>query len=358
MKKIKCPDCGREFQPTRSGYDLILQQVRNEEFQAEIDAYKKAIDAEKEVAIREIRVQTLREAEQKIAILQESSRAREHQLERKNYESSEHYRNVIAEKDQMIQDLRNFQTRLSTKMVGESLELHCEAAFNQLRTSAFPDAYFEKDNDITEGSKGDYIYREVDESGVELLSIMFEMKNESAQTLKKRKNEDFFKELDKDRKQKKCEYAVLVSMLELDNEFYNCGIADVSYRYPKMYVVRPQCFITIISILRNAALNTLAYKKEVARIKARNIDMEALEINMENFKDSFGRNYQLASDKFSKAIEEIDKTILMLQKTKADLLSSGNNLRIANEKAQDLTIEKLTKPKTAKSRKKTTKSGK
>lgn len=237
-------------------------------------------------------------------------------------------------------------------MVGESLEQHCESAFNSIRTTAFPNAQFEKDNDIQTGSKGDYIYREVDNNGTEIISIMFEMKNQSDTTSTKKKNEDFFKELDKDRRQKKCEYAVLVSMLEMSSDFYNAGIVDVSYRFPKMYVVRPQCFIPIITILRNAALNTMAYKQELALVKSRQIDIATLELEMEDFKEKFGTNFRRASDKFDKAIEEIDKTIATLQKVKEDLLSSGNNLRLANDKAQALTIQRLTKGKTAGRRKK------
>ncbi len=351
MKKIKCPHCGEEFKPTRSGYDLILQQVRNEEFQNEIYEYRRAMEEEKEFAIKEARTQVMHSSQVSIAQMKETLRKAEYDSEKRMRDMENYYQRKLREKDEEIVEIRDFKARQSTKMLGESLELHCETEFNRLRSAGFPNAYFEKDNDIKDGSKGDYIYREFDDSGVEILSVMFEMKNECDLTRTKRKNEDFFKELDKDRRQKKCEYAVLVSMLELDNDFYNAGIADVSYRFPKMYVVRPQCFITIISILRSAALNTLSYKKELAIVKNRNIDMATFEIEMENFKSKFGRNFQLANDKFNKAIEEIDKTIVMLQKTKADLLSSGNNLRLANEKAQALTIEKLTKPKQKKSSK-------
>lgn len=345
MKKIRCPHCGEEFKPTRSGYDLILQQVRNEEFQNEISSYKKVIDDEKEFAIREAKAQIMHTAQVSIAHLKESLHTLEIDSKEQLRNKDDYYLNLLKEKDDEISKLSDFRVRQSTKMIGESLELHCEAEFNRLRAAGFPNAYFEKDNDAKFGSKGDCIYREFDESGIEILSIMFEMKNESDKTASKRKNEDFFKELDKDRRQKKCEFAVLVSMLELENEFYNAGIADVSYRFTKMFVVRPQCFITIISILRSAALNTLRYKKELALVKSRNVDMATFELEMEDFKSKFGRNFQLANDKFNKAIDEIDKTIAMLQKTKADLLSSSNNLRLANEKAQALTIEKLTKPK-------------
>lgn len=351
MKKIRCPHCGEEFKPTRSGYDLILQQVRNEEFQSEIAEYRRTIEDEKALAIKEARAQIMHSSQVSISQLQETLRKAERDSERRIRDMEDYYKRRLREKNEEILEIRDFKARQSTKMIGESLEEHCETEFNRLRSAGFPNAYFEKDTDIKSGSKGDYIYREFDDSGVEILSVMFEMKNECDLTKTKHKNEDFFKELDKDRRQKKCEYAVLVSMLELDNDFYNAGIADVSYRFPKMYVVRPQCFITIISILRSAALNTLSYKKELALVKNRNVDMATFEIEMESFKSKFGRNFQLANDKFNKAIEEIDKTISMLQKTKADLLSSGNNLRLANEKAQALTIEKLTRQKQRKSNK-------
>lgn len=351
MKKIRCPHCGEEFKPTRSGYDLILQQVRNEEFQSEIAEYRRTIEDEKALAIKEARAQIMHSSQVSISQLQETLRKAERDSEKRIRDMEDYYERRLREKNEEILEIRDFKARQSTKMIGESLEAHCETEFNRLRSAGFPNAYFEKDTDIKSGSKGDYIYREFDDSGVEILSVMFEMKNECDLTKTKHKNEDFFKELDKDRRQKKCEYAVLVSMLELDNDFYNAGIADVSYRFPKMYVVRPQCFITIISILRSAALNTLSYKKELALVKNRNVDMATFEIEMESFKSKFGRNFQLANDKFNKAIEEIDKTISMLQKTKADLLSSGNNLRLANEKAQALTIEKLTRQKQRKSNK-------
>jgi len=233
--------------------------------------------------------------------------------------------------------------KLSTKMVGETLEQHCETEFNKLRATAFQSAYFEKDNDSKTGSKGDYIYRETDEAGNEIISIMFEMKNEGDETMTKKKNEDFLRELDKDRTEKKCEYAVLVSLLEVENELYNTGIVDVSYKYPKMYVVRPQFFIPIITILRNASMNSLKYKKELAMVKSQNVDITNFEDNINIFKKGFAQNYDLASRKFKTAIEEIDKTIDHLQKTKEALLSSENNLRLANNKAEDLTIKKLTR---------------
>lgn len=256
----------------------------------------------------------------------------------------EKYAIELKNKDELIEQYKDFKARLSTKMVGETLEQHCLTQFNSLRTSAFPNAYFEKDNDARSGSKGDFIFRESSEDGIEFISIMFEMKNEMDTTATKHKNEDFFKELDKDRNEKGCEYAVLVSMLEADNEFYNAGIVDVSYKYPKMYVIRPQFFIPLISLLRNAARNSLEYKRELAMAKAQQVDLTNFEKNITDFKTAFSRNYQLASDKFKTAIDEIDKTIIHLQKTKDALLSSENNLRLANNKAEEqLTIKKLTK---------------
>ena len=254
----------------------------------------------------------------------------------------EGYENKLKSKDEQIAYYKDFKARQSTKMIGESLEQHCSTEFNRLRPTAFANAYFEKDNDARSGSKGDFIFRDYDD-GLEYISIMFEMKNEADQTATKHKNEDFFKELDKDRKEKNCEYAVLVSLLEADSELYNSGIVDVSYRYPKMYVVRPQFFIPIITLLHNAAMNSLTYKKELTAIKNQNIDISHFEADMNEFKEKFGRNYRLASEKFKKAIEEIDKTIEHLQKTKEALLSSENNLRLANNKAEDLSIKRLTR---------------
>lgn len=255
----------------------------------------------------------------------------------------EKYETQIKDRDEAIDRLKDMKAKLSTKMIGETLEQHCEIEFNKLRATAFPTAYFEKDNDASSGSKGDYIFRESDGEGTEFISIMFEMKNEADETATKKKNEDFFKELDKDRNEKDCEYAVLVSLLEPDNELYNGGIVDVSHRYPKMYVVRPQFFIPIITLLRNAAQNTLKYKTELALVKAQNIDITNFEDQLETFKSGFARNYDLASRKFQAAIAEIDKTIKSLEKTKAELLGSENNLRLANNKAQDVTIKRLTK---------------
>lgn len=250
---------------------------------------------------------------------------------------------IIKLKDEEIELRKDMKARLSTKMVGETLEQHCETEFNRLRATGFQNAYFEKDNDARSGSKGDYIYREADEAGNEIISIMFEMKNEGDETATKHKNEDFLRELDKDRAEKKCEYAVLVTLLEADSEFYNSGIVDMSHRFPKMYVIRPQFFIPMITLLRNAAMNSLKYKSELALVKAQNIDITNFEDNMNKFKEGFARNYDLASRKFKTAIDEIDKTIDHLQKTKEALLSSENNLRLANNKAEDLTIKRLTR---------------
>ena len=253
------------------------------------------------------------------------------------------YETQIKDRDEAIERLRDMKARLSTKMVGETLEQHCETEFNRIRAMAFPRAYFEKDNDARTGSKGDYIFRDSDEAGIEIVSIMFEMKNESDRTTTKNKNEDFLKELDKDRVEKGCEYAVLVSLLEPDSELYNTGIVDVFHRYPKMYVVRPQFFLPIITLLRNAAMNSLQYKSELALVKAQNIDITNFESELETFKTSFAKNYDLASRRFQTAIDEIDKSIDHLQKTKEALLGTDRNLRLANDKAQDVTIKKLTK---------------
>ena len=253
------------------------------------------------------------------------------------------YETQIKDRDDAIERLRDMKARLSTKMVGETLEQHCETEFNRIRATAFPRAYFEKDNDARTGSKGDYIFRDRDEAGTEIVSIMFEMKNESDRTATKNRNEDFLKELDKDRSEKGCEYAVLVSLLEPDSELYNTGIIDVAHRYPKMYVVRPQFFLPLITLLRNAAMNSLGYKTELALVKAQNIDVTNFEAELDSFKTAFAKNYDLASRRFQTAIDEIDKSIDHLQKTKEALLGTDRNLRLANDKAQDVTIKKLTK---------------
>lgn len=253
------------------------------------------------------------------------------------------YETKIKDRDDMIERLKDMKARLSTKMVGETLEQHCEIEFNKIRSTAFPRAYFEKDNDSKTGSKGDFIFRDSDDAGTEIVSIMFEMKNESETTATKHKNEDFLKELDKDRSEKGCEYAVLVSLLEPESELYNTGIVDVSHRYPKMYVIRPQFFIQMITVLRNAAMNALKFKTELARVRAQNIDVTNFESELDSFKNAFGKNYELATRKFHEAIDEIDKSIDRLQKVKDALLGSERNLRLANDKAQDVTIKKLTR---------------
>lgn len=285
----------------------------------------------------------VQQKETTILELESQIKLKNNEWELKEKSLCEKHADEIKRRDDEIAYYKDFKARQSTKMIGESLEQHCETEFNKLRATAFQNAYFEKDNDIKTGSKGDFIYRECSNDGVEFISIMFEMKNEMDMTATKHKNEDFFKELDKDRKEKNCEYAVLVTMLEADNEYYNSGIVDVSYKYPKMYVVRPQFFIPIITVLRNAALNSLQYRHELELVRNQNIDITHFEEDINDFKDKFSRNFRLASEKFQKAIDEIDKTIDHLQKTKEALLSSENNLRLANNKAEDLTIKKLTK---------------
>jgi hypothetical protein len=308
----------------------------------EIAALKAHIDkmsAEKKIAVSEATF----EKDKEILLLSSQIESREKSFKLNEQTTKARYEEKLKEKDEQIAYYKDLKARQSTKMVGETLEQHCEIEFNKLRATAFPSAYFEKDNDARSGSKGDYIFRENDENDVEIVSIMFEMKNEMDETATKHKNADFFKELDKDRREKKCEYAVLVSMLEADNELYNTGIVDVSYRYPKMYVIRPQFFIPMITLLRNAALNALQYRQELSVLQNQNIDISHFEEDMNKFKEGFGRNYRIASEKFQKAIEEIDKTIGHLQKTREALLSSENNLRIANDKAENLTIKKLTR---------------
>ncbi len=270
---------------------------------------------------------------------------RQAELEKQISEKSlkDKYETQIKDRDDAIERLRDMKARLSTKMVGESLEQHCETEFNRIRATAFPRAYFEKDNDASSGSKGDYIFRDFDDSGIEIVSIMFEMKNENDTTATKKKNEDFLKELDKDRNEKGCEFAVLVSLLEADSELYNSGIVDVFHRYPKMYVIRPQFFIPIITLMRNAAMKSLEYKTELALVKAQNIDVTNFESDLDSFKTAFAKNYDLASRKFQTAVDEIDKSITHLQKTKEALLSTDKNLRLANDKAQNVTVKKLTR---------------
>ncbi|MCI6019981.1 MAG: DUF2130 domain-containing protein [Clostridiales bacterium] len=295
-------------------------------------------ETEKKLAISE----AVHEKEKTIMELQNQLLNKETENKLNEQALKKRYEDSLKLKDEQIEYYKDFKARQSTKMIGESLEQHCLNQFNALRMTAFPTAYFEKDNDARTGSKGDFIFRE-SQDGIEFISIMFEMKNEMDETATKHKNEDFFKELDKDRREKKCEYAVLVSLLESDNELYNNGIVDVSYKYEKMYVIRPQFFIPIITLLRNAALNSLKYRQELEIAKHQRIDILHFEENMNAFKDGFARNYRIASDKFKTAIDEIDKTITHLQKTKEALISSENNLRLANNKAEDLSIKKLTK---------------
>jgi hypothetical protein len=309
---------------------------------SEIQALKARLDATavaQKLAINEAVGVVEKERDELKSVLERAA------LEKQLAETSlkDKYETQIKDRDDAIERLRDMKARLSTKMVGETLEQHCETEFNRIRATAFPRAYFEKDNDARSGSKGDFVFRDTDEAGTEILSIMFEMKNESDRTASKNRNEDFFKELDKDRTEKGCEYAVLVSLLEPDSELYNTGIVDVFHRFPKMYVVRPQFFIPMITLLRNAAMNSLKYKSELALFKAQNIDITNFESELETFKTGFAKNFDLASRRFQTAIEEIDKSIDHLQKTKEALLGTDRNLRLANDKAQDVTIKKLTK---------------
>lgn len=301
-------------------------------------------ELEKEKALNEAKItKALSEKDIEIEKLKNKISSNETEFALRLKTEEENYKRKEKEKDEQIAYYKDLKTRLSTKLIGESLETHCMSEFNKYRQIAFPNAYFEKDNDVVEGTKGDFIYRENSSEGVELLSIMFEMKNEDDQSKTKHKNEDFFATLDKNRKKKNCEYAVLVSMLEPDDDYYNAGIVDVSYRYPKMFVVRPQCFINIIGLLRDSALKSIEYKNQLAVIRNQNIDISNFESDLNEFKDKFERNCQLAKNKFDSAIAEIDKTIEKLNKVKQELIGSGNNLELANKKAQDLTIKKLTK---------------
>ena len=377
MNEIKCPNCGTIFQIDESDYASIVKQVRDSEFNKEITLRDKEYQKDKENSIKLVQIELekkysdeINKKELTITNLQNELKLKDtnqelilknalsekekeiNDLNNKLENSSntyllkekslkEQYEDKIKSKDEQIAYYKDFKARQSTKMIGESLEQHCNNEFNKLRP-LFGNVYFEKDNDIKTGSKGDFIFREYDEDGIEIISIMFEMKNEADETSSKHKNEDFLKELDKDRKEKNCEYAVLVSLLEIDNEYYNTGIVDMSHRYPKMYVIRPQFFIPLITLLRGAALNSLGYKKELQIVQNQNIDISHFEDNINSFKEGFGRNYRLASEKFKKAIEEIDKSMDHLQKIKDALISSENNLRLANNKIEDLTIKKLT----------------
>ena len=367
MQEIKCPNCGEVFQVDETVYDKIVKQVRDREFDRELERREELLASKNELEIEKLNARlSAASTEKKLAVNQANSEkerelaekdilisklkgeiaSKDNENKLKTQALKEQYEEKIKLKDEQIEYYRDFKAKQSTKMVGESLEQHCDYEFNKIRASAFPNAYFEKDNDARSGSKGDFIFRDMDENGTEFISIMFEMKNETDTTSTKKKNEDFFKELDKDRREKNCEYAVLVSLLEIDNELYNTGIVDVSYKYPKMYVVRPQFFIPIITLLRNAAMNSLEYRQELETIRHQNIDISNFEEKMNLFKEGFSRNYRLASDKFQTAIDEIDKSISHLQKIKDALISSENNLRLANDKAEDLTIKKLTRGNT------------
>ena len=390
MAELKCPHCGQAFTVDDAELSSIISQIRDKEFNKDVEKrieelennleekHKIELDSLRNQVILEINESHSKELDklkkqiekaesdktklendkiklqneidnakdkQKIAVLEAVKDVEEekHRLEKDIQSEKEKAQILLKEKDSQIEFYKDLKTKMSTKMVGETLEQHCETQFNQLRATAFPNAYFEKDNDARSGSKGDYIYRETDEYDNEIISIMFEMKNEMDTTATKHKNEDFFKELDKDRREKNCEYAVLVSLLESENELYNAGIVDVSYRYEKMYVVRPQCFIPIITLLRNAAMNALMYKQELALVKNQDIDISNFEESLLQFKDDFSRNYDIAHKHFDKAIDEIDKTISHLEKVKKELLGSDNQLRIANNKVDEVNIKRLTK---------------
>lgn len=401
MPDIKCPNCGTVFSVDDMTYASISKQVRDKEFEKELKSQKAAavklveMEKDQEIAALQAKVDSFQTelelavrnaVDEKQRVLGEKEReiiglqakldnqkqaadadkeaaihlaeaqkdkllAELHgQLSTMKSEYTRKEAELIADRDRLIQlkdeeiaHYKEMKARLSTKMVGESLEQHCETEFNKVRALGFPMARFEKDNDVRSGSKGDFIFRDFDEDGEEYISIMFEMKNEMEGTAVKRRNEEFFKKLDRDRKEKGCEYAVLVSLLESDSEYYNAGIVDVSYRYEKMYVIRPQFFIPLISLLRNAARSSLRYRQELAIMRNQNLDVEAFSSQLKEFKDRFGRNYELASRRFGEAVDEIDKTILHLQKVKEALVSSERNLRLANDKAEDLTIKKLTR---------------
>ncbi|WP_297510205.1 DUF2130 domain-containing protein [Flavobacterium sp.] len=396
MNEIVCPKCETKFKIDEAGFAEIVKQVRDHRFQEELESRLAIAEKEKVSAVSLAEANLKNSLQQQITAIENELKAKlsskENELlgikaklenaeidkkltvgdalkavEKERDDLANNLKNkelekellekslkekfegelktrdeIIRIKDEEIARVKDLKAKLSTKMVGETLELHCENEFNKLRPTAFPKAYFEKDNDTSSGSKGDYIYREFDDHGTEIISIMFEMKNETDTTATKKRNEDFFKELDKDRTEKKCEYAILVSMLEAESELYNTGIVDVSYKHPKMYVVRPQFFIPIITLLRNAAMSSLHYKSELALVRSQNIDITNFEEKMNKFKEGFARNYDLASRRFQEAIAGIEKTIKELEKTKAALLSSENNLRLANEKTEELTIKKLT----------------
>ena len=389
MNEIKCPNCGKVFQVDEAGYAAIVSQVRNEQFDQELAArtasLRREMDAAREKQLAELsaardrqladlsaaRERDLFEKDQEILRLKESARSADTReqlavqtavqqketeivslrdqirLEKQAAEIREQglkeaHKTEVARLEAEVEQYRDFKMRQSTKMIGESLEQHCLISFNQVRMMAFPRAYFEKDNEVVEGTKGDFVYREETEDGLPLLSILFEMKNEADATEKKHKNEDFIDKLDKDRKKKNCEYAVLVSMLEPDSDLYNAGIVT-EYRYEKMFIIRPQFFIPLISLLRNAALSGIQARRELELVRRQNLDVQQFDQALLEFRDKFGKNYQIAQSHFEKAISEIDETIKHLEKVKESLTKSGNQLRLANDKAQDLTIKKLTK---------------
>ena len=397
MSEIICPHCHTPFTVDESGYAAILSQVRDQEFQRELAERERLLEESRSQAVRLAVSEAVAAETEKLRAVERERDGLAQQLESQRQQASvetqlavqkteaaakdaqvavererdelaarlareqealvrveaEHKAalaeklaakdELIADRDREIERIRDMKARLSTKMLGETLEQHCEIAFNQLRPTAFPHAYFEKDNEVVEGTKGDFVFRDFDAEGNEIVSIMFEMKNEADDSTHRKKNEDHFKKLDADRAKKGCEYAVLVSLLEPENELYNNGITDVSWRYDKMYVIRPQFFIPLITLLRNAALSSMEYRKERALVRQQNIDVTNFEDQLADFKDKFGRNYRLASERFQKAIDEIDKSIDHLQKIKDNLLGSERNLRLANDKAEDLTVKKLTR---------------
>ncbi len=350
MAELKCPHCGQAFTVDDAELGSIIAQIRDREFDREVrgrvDELKEHMAQKHELELDALKKEiSLKEKENEIAIMEAVKTVEDEKrdLEKKLASEKEMGELKLREKDEMIAYYKDLKARMSTKMVGETLEQHCENEFNRFRATAFKNAYFEKDNDARSGSKGDFIYRECDDNGVEIISIMFEMKNEMDETSTKHKNEDFFKELDRDRNEKKCEYAVLVSMLEADSELYNAGIVDVSYRYDKMYVVRPQCFIPIITLLRNAAFTALEYKQELEVVKNQDIDISNFEESLLKFKNDFGKNYEMAHKHFDKAIDEIDKTIQHLQKVRDELVGSDRQLKLATNKVEDVSIKKLTK---------------
>ena len=371
MNEIVCPHCNTAFKVDASGYAEILKQVHDKDFEKQLGERIKALESNNklatELAVSKAKLALEKERDKLKAELEKTqitqkvdlanalakvTREKDRiqgDLDRANLEKLRDettlkalHAQELQVREEKIENLRDLKLRLSTKMLGESLEQHCETEFNRIRPTAFSRAYFEKDNDTNNGTKGDFIFKEADDTGTEIVSIMFEMKNESDSTDKKKKNEDFFKKLDKDRTEKGCEYAVLVSMLESESDLYNTGIVDVSYKYPKMYVVRPQFFIPIITLLRNAAMNSIQYKTELALVKAQHIEITNFETKLDEFKTLFGRNYDLASRQFQTAMDEIDKSILHLQRTKDALLSASNNLRLANNRAQDVSVKRLT----------------